>query len=154
MCIRDRYKSFSSEADSEGDLPSFPKGSFTNRFTRQRQQQDGKTAQEHQDAQERTYRQALTDYLQKLIKFAMFRSEANRLCRFLEISAMGLQVASLDGYLGKQGYLQIKSKSSWRDTQSLVQRPKRRIPKWFIVRESYIIIVEAVSYTHLRAHET
>ncbi|MDE1363578.1 hypothetical protein PVN35_22635, partial [Bacillus paralicheniformis] len=66
------YKSFSSEADSEGDLPSFPKGSFTNRFTRQRQQQDGKTAQEHQDAQERTYRQALTDYLQKLIKFAMF----------------------------------------------------------------------------------
>ena len=136
------YKSFSSEADSEGDLPSFPKGSFTNRFTRQRQQQDGKTAQEHQDAQERTYRQALTDYLQKLIKFAMFRSEANRLCRFLEISAMGLQVASLDGYLGKQGYLQIKSKSSWRDTQSLVQRPKRRIPKWFIVRESYIIIVE------------
>ena len=91
------YKSFSSEADSEGDLPSFPKGSFTNRFTRQRQQQDGKTAQEHQDAQERTYRQALTDYLQKLIKFAMFRSEANRLCRFLEISAMGLQVASLEG---------------------------------------------------------
>lgn len=128
--------------DSESDrvVPSFPKGSFTSRLTRQ-WQHDSK---ERQETQDRAYRAALTEYLTKLIKFVMFRPEANRLCRFLELSAMGLQIASLSGHLGKQGYLQIKSKSSWRDTQAFMKLPHRHHPRWFIVRESYIVIVSDI----------
>jgi len=75
----------------------------------------------------------------------MFRPEANRLCKFFEISALSVSLASRGGYQGKQGYLKILSKSSRKDAQKGVFTPvswmQSREPKWFIVRESYIAIV-------------
>lgn len=75
----------------------------------------------------------------------MFRPEANRLCKFFEISALSVSLASRGGYQGKQGYLKILSKSSRKKDQKGVLTPvswlQSREPKWFIVRESYLVIV-------------
>lgn len=76
----------------------------------------------------------------------MFRPEANRLCKFFEISALSVSLASRGGYQGKQGYLRIMSKSSRKNNQKGILTPvswhKSHEPKWFIVRESFIVTVD------------
>lgn len=106
----------------------------------------------------------------------MFRPEANRLCKFLEISAMSLSLASRGGEQGKQGYLvslapppdrrrciltrqrhRLTSRLFPARAQSILssgasrRKPtgfhplswkKRHEPKWFIVRDSYVIATD------------
>ena len=75
----------------------------------------------------------------------MFGPGANRLLKFLEITAHSVASATRGGEQGKQGYLRVMSANASR------RRPngfhplafhKRHEPKWFIVRESYIVALD------------
>jgi phospholipase D1/2 len=77
----------------------------------------------------------------------MFRPEANRLCKFLEISALSIHLANVGGnsFQGKQGYLRIMSSGTSRKKLRgfhPFEWKKRHEPKWFLVRESYIVCVD------------
>ncbi|UZJ56005.1 hypothetical protein CBS101457_005325 [Exobasidium rhododendri] len=131
----------------EGDIgiPSFPKTSlpYFNQLKREgRTKGNDNVKAEFAKAQ----RDALEDYIVELIKRTMFRPEANRLCKFFELSALSISLATRGGFQGKQGYLRILSKSSRKDAQKGILTPinwaKSHDPKWFIVRESYIVIVD------------
>lgn len=131
----------------EGDvgLPSFPKTSLP--YFNQLQRQGWTRGSENVKADfAKAQRDALEDYIIELIKRTMFRPEANRLCKFFEISALSISLATRGGFQGKQGYLRILSKSSRKDAQKGLLTPiswaKSHEPKWFIVRESYIVIVD------------
>ncbi|KAN0063012.1 Phospholipase D1 [Thecaphora frezii] len=127
--------------NAEGDfgLPSFPKMSipYLNHLQRQ-----GRVAKADFA---RAQRDALENYIIELIRRTMFRAEANRLCKFFEISALSVSLAARGGHQGKQGYLRILSKSSRKNDQKSILTPARWAkayePKWFIVRESFIAIV-------------
>lgn len=134
---------------TEGDLglPSFPKMSlpYFNQLQRQ-----GKTSRADFA---RAQRDALENYIIELIRRTMFRAEANRLCKFFEISALSVSLASRGGHQGKQGYLRILSRSSRKKDQKSVLTPARWAkayePKWFIVRESFIAIVDQLDSLQL-----
>lgn len=100
----------------------------------------------------RMQREALENYLLKLIRATMFGPGANRLCKFLEISAMSIALATRGGEQGKQGYLRVTSSGASR------RRPpgfhplswkKRHDPKWFLVRDSFIVAVESPASTEV-----
>ncbi|KAI9851250.1 MAG: Phospholipase D1 [Thelocarpon superellum] len=90
-------------------------------------------------------RKKLELYLQQVIRHLMFRPDSNRLCKFLELSALGVRLAAEGGYHGKEGSMVIQSskgldfRRSW--NPSLVK--KRHSPKWFLVRHSYIACVDS-----------
>lgn len=90
-------------------------------------------------------RQMLELYLQRVIKFMLFRADANRLCKFLEISALGMRLASEGSYHGKEGYLIIRSTKGLDFRKSITPRnvKNRHTPKWFLVRHSYIVCVDS-----------
>ena len=119
----------------ESSLPSFPKATLTQLMTLRRSEKvDGES--------DRAEREALENYITSLIRACMFRPQANKLCRFLEISAMSLHLGPLNGTLGKQGFVKIRSKSSHKTHFTVERFARTRAPKWAIVRESYIILVE------------
>ncbi|GEM08475.1 phospholipase D [Rhodotorula toruloides] len=100
----------------------------------------------------RMQREALEIYLLKLIRATMFGPGANRLCKFLEISAMSIKLATRGGEQGKQGYLRITSSGASRRKQPgfhPLSWKKRHEPKWFIVRDSYIVAVESPASTEV-----
>ena len=90
-------------------------------------------------------RRTLEQYLQQMIRFLIFRPESNRLCKFLELSALGVRLASEGSYHGKEGLLVIQSgkgvdfRKAW--TPSLIRH--RHGPKWFLVRHSYVVCVDS-----------
>ena len=90
-------------------------------------------------------RRKLELYLQQIIRYLIFRPESNRLCKFLELSALGVRLAAEGSYHGKEGILIIQSgkgvdfRKAW--TPSLVK--SRHGPKWFLVRHSYIVCVDS-----------
>ena len=90
-------------------------------------------------------RQKLEQYLQKMIRYLIFRPESNRLCKFLELSALGVRLAAEGSYHGKEGQLIIQSgrgidfRRAWNPSLVL----NRHSPKWFLVRHSYIVCVES-----------
>lgn len=90
-------------------------------------------------------RKKLEIYLQQMIRYLIFRPDSNRLCRFLELSALGVRLAAEGSYHGKEGLLAIQSgkgvdfRRAW--TPTLVKG--RHVPKWFSVRHSYIICVDS-----------
>lgn len=90
-------------------------------------------------------RKKLETYLQKMIRFLIFRPDSNRLCKFLELSALGVRLAAEGSYHGKEGFLVIQSSKGldFRKalTPSLIKR--RHSPKWFLVRHSYIVCVDS-----------
>ncbi|KAJ5857612.1 hypothetical protein N7455_008506 [Penicillium solitum] len=90
-------------------------------------------------------RKKLEVYLQKMIRFLIFRADSNRLCKFLELSALGVRLAAEGSYHGKEGFLIIQSSKGldFRKalTPSLVK--KRHSPKWFLVRHSYVVCVDS-----------
>ncbi|GAA6060274.1 hypothetical protein JCM10212_003974 [Sporobolomyces blumeae] len=100
----------------------------------------------------RGQREALENYLLKLIRATMFGPSANRLCKFLEISAMSISLATRGGEQGKQGYLRITSGGASRRKQPgfhPLSWKKRHDPKWFIVRDSYIVAVDDPASTEV-----
>lgn len=78
-------------------LPSFPKTTFP---TLSRKSKKG-------EGEEKQRRKALEIYLLKLVRATMFSHTegANRLCKFLEISAIAISLGNRGGEQGKQGYL-------------------------------------------------
>ena len=90
-------------------------------------------------------RRKLETYLQQMIRYLIFRPESNRLCKFLELSALGVRLAAEGTYHGKEGLLIIQSgkgmdfRRAWKP--SLIKA--RHNPKWFCVRHSYIVCVDS-----------
>ncbi|KAH0556541.1 hypothetical protein GP486_005592 [Trichoglossum hirsutum] len=90
-------------------------------------------------------RRKMEDYLRQLIRQMIFRADSNRLCKFLELSALGVRLAAEGSYHGKEGYLIIRSskgldfRRGW--NPSLIAQ--RHSPKWFLVRHSYIVCVDS-----------
>jgi len=80
-----------------------------------------------------------------MIRYLIFRPESNRLCKFLELSALGVRLAAEGSYHGKEGLLIIQSgkgvdfRRAW--TPNLVKG--RHGPKWFLVRHSYVVCVDS-----------
>lgn len=90
-------------------------------------------------------RRGLEKYLSEMIRWLMFRADSNRLCRFLELSALGVRLAAEGSYHGKEGYLHIQS-SKGLDFRRVMTPGKviaRHSRKWFLVRQSYIVCVES-----------
>ncbi|KAG1829755.1 phospholipase D [Suillus variegatus] len=77
----------------------------------------------------RLQREALEDYLLKLIRAVMFHPTANRLACFLEISASFITLAQFEGNGPGFG----RKSARWRE---------RKVSRWCAVRESYIVAVE------------
>ncbi|KUJ11803.1 phospholipase-like protein D1 [Mollisia scopiformis] len=96
-------------------------------------------------------RRRLEQYLQEMIRWLIFRADSNRLCRFLELSALGVRLAAEGSYHGKEGYLIIQSAKGL-DVRRLLT-PKnvfsRHSPKWFLVRHSYIVCVDSPENMHI-----
>ncbi|TIC73404.1 phospholipase D [Wallemia mellicola] len=95
----------------------------------------------------RMQRDALQNYLIDLIRSTMFSSSANRICRFFEFSAMTVFLISKGGSQGKAGYLRIMSNNCGRlsaqpSIVSGIKLKKLREPKWWIVRDDYLVCVE------------
>ncbi len=90
-------------------------------------------------------RKKLEAYLQQMIRYLIFRPESNRLCKFLELSALGVRLAAEGSYHGKEGLLIIRSGKGvdFRKglTPSLIKNRHR--PKWFSVRHSYVVCVDS-----------
>ncbi|KAA6413790.1 MAG: phospholipase D [Lasallia pustulata] len=90
-------------------------------------------------------RRKLELYLQQMIRYLIFRPESNRLCKFLELSALGVRLAAEGSYHGKEGLLVIQSgkgvdfRRAW--TPTLLR--SRYGPKWFLVRHSYVVCVDS-----------
>ncbi|KAA8905998.1 hypothetical protein FN846DRAFT_919255 [Sphaerosporella brunnea] len=90
-------------------------------------------------------RQQLEEYLRRLIRVMIFRPDSNRLCKFLELSALGVRLAAEGSYHGKEGYLIIRSSkgSDFKRPWNPSQVARRHSPKWFLVRHSYIVCVDS-----------
>ncbi|KAF4977843.1 hypothetical protein FZEAL_5686 [Fusarium zealandicum] len=90
-------------------------------------------------------RRILEKYLSEMIRWLMFRADSNRLCRFLELSALGVRLAAEGSYHGKECFLHIQS-SKGLDFRRVLTPAKvisRHARKWFLVRQSYIVCVES-----------
>ncbi|RKF54655.1 Phospholipase D1 [Erysiphe neolycopersici] len=96
-------------------------------------------------------RRRLENYLQEMIRWLIFRADSNRLCRFLELSALGVRLAAEGSYHGKEGYLIIHS-SKGLNTRRILSPGSvlyRHSPKWFLVRHSYIVCVDSPENIHI-----
>ncbi|KAI1358289.1 phospholipase D [Xylaria arbuscula] len=90
-------------------------------------------------------RKTLEKYLQDMIHWLMFRPDSNRLCKFLELSALGVRLAAEGNFHGKECYLHIQSTKGI-DFRRVLTPQKviaRHSRKWFLVRQNYIVVVES-----------
>lgn len=85
-------------------------------------------------------RRALEKYLREMIRWLVFRPDSNRLCRFFELSALGVRLAAEGGYHGKEGFMQLRPASEFVNKARKILRKDR---KWFLVRQSYIACVNS-----------
>jgi phospholipase D1/2 len=90
-------------------------------------------------------RKKLETYIKGLITYLIFRPDSNRLCKFLELSALGVRLAAEGGYHGKEGYMMIKSSKGVTNNKKWNPMPmiNRAWPKWFLVRHSYVVCVDS-----------
>ena len=93
----------------------------------------------------------LEAYLRKMIRFFLFRADSNRLCKFLEISALGMRLAAEGSYHGKEGLLTIQSAKGldFRKALTVANLANRHTPKWFLVRHSYVVCVDSPEEMHI-----
>ncbi|ETN41383.1 uncharacterized protein HMPREF1541_03318 [Cyphellophora europaea CBS 101466] len=99
-------------------------------------------------------RKRLEIYLQRMISFMLFRADSNRLCKFLEVSALGMRLAAEGSYHGKEGYLMIQSAKGVDFRKVLTPEniktvTRRYAPKWFLVRHSYVVCVDSPEEMHI-----
>ena len=150
------------EEDGEGTNPSGGEASGTERSSKKKTRPslgvsrrksslanihggDGSGAPARKDPYPERQRKKLELYLQQMIRYLIFRPESNRLCKFLELSALGVRLAAEGSYHGKEGLLIIQSgkgvdfRKAW--TPSLLAG--RHGPKWFSVRHSYVVCVDS-----------
>ena len=103
------------------------------------------TAAVRRDQWPERQRRKLEIYLQQMIRYVMFRPESNRLCKFLELSALGVRLAAEGSYHGKEGHLIIQSGKGvdFRRAWNPSAIKDRHSSKWFLVRHSYIVCVDS-----------
>ncbi|ROW10026.1 hypothetical protein VPNG_06490 [Cytospora leucostoma] len=92
-------------------------------------------------------RRSLEKYLREMVRWLMFRPDSNRLCRFLELSALGVRLAAEGGYHGKEGFMQVRPANGLANPAKAVARRNR---KWFLVRQSYIACVDSPESIDIR----
>lgn len=97
------------------------------------------------DAYQEKQRKKLEQYLQQLITFVIFRPDSNRLCKFLELSALGVRLAQEGGYHGKEGFMMIQSNkaANQKGWNPKFFKHQAHMPKWFLVRHSYVCCVDS-----------
>ncbi|KAF2006009.1 phospholipase D [Amniculicola lignicola CBS 123094] len=90
-------------------------------------------------------RKKLEKYLTSMTAYLIFKPDSNRLCKFLELSALGVRLAAEGGYHGKEGFLMIQSAKGVDHRKKWAPQPilRRHTPKWFLVRHSYIVCVDS-----------
>lgn len=122
---------------------------------------------------DRSVLQAFENYLNQFITSIGPLGYVNRLCKFLEISALGLELAAkypLSNFHGKESFLVFQSRTDRDPKQNrkflqdglVCSMPttggkRRRKPKWFIVRESYVVCVDdpsEVIFTYIWENHT
>lgn len=110
----------------------------------------GQAAQQKRIFNERQ-RRRLEQYLQEMIRWLIFRADSNRLCRFLELSALGVRLAAEGSYHGKEGFLVIQTAKGLDVRRMLTPKNffSRHSPKWFLVRHSYIVCVDSPENMHI-----
>ncbi|KAF8315399.1 phospholipase D [Clavulina sp. PMI_390] len=140
---------------SDLDIPEFPLTSLPY-FKFFNSQELNTTNDERKQAFARLQRAHLETYLLALIRCVMFRPEANRLCKFLEISALSISLAKKGGQgsiQGKSGYLRVignqTSRRSFGRGLSFAKLGEVSKPRWWIVRESYMAAVNDPGETEL-----
>ena len=106
---------------------------------------DGNITPGKKDNYPERQRKKLEVYLQQMIRYLIFRPESNRLCRFLELSALGVRLAAEGSYHGKEGLLVIQSGKGvdFRKVWTPTMIKGRHGPKWFSVRHSYVVCVDS-----------
>lgn len=95
-------------------------------------------------------RKKLEQYLLGMIRWLIFRADSNRLCKWLELSALGVRLAAEGSYHGKEGFLLIQSSAV--DFKKLIKGERfinKHLNKWFIVRHSYIVCVDGPENMHI-----
>ncbi|KAF8610545.1 phospholipase D [Ceratobasidium sp. AG-I] len=133
-------------------LPEFPKTSLPYfKFLKKEGREKG-TGELHRTDFAKLQRESLENYLIGVIKAVMFRADANRLFRFFEISALSIALAQRGGIQGKllrssqrkAGYLRVLSSNMSRKAAhtGLLAWKRNHEPKWWLVRESYLVAVE------------
>lgn len=97
---------------------------------------------------------ALEWYLSELLKAYRFSGESNRIMQFLELSFTSVLLAPDSAYHGKEGAALVYSRASgagWRvrhwHPKDLAALYRRHSPKWVLVCESFIILVENIGST-------
>ncbi|ORY83887.1 hypothetical protein BCR37DRAFT_366860 [Protomyces lactucae-debilis] len=90
-------------------------------------------------------------WLRKCLVCYTFREECNRLCKFLELSTLGIRLSRDERKSGKEGFLAIRSiRGATRGmTCNPMEYKRRHKPRWYLVRESYILSVEHPSATEI-----
>jgi phospholipase D1/2 len=111
----------------------------------------GGTASQQKRLYNERQRRRLEQYLQEMIRWLIFRADSNRLCRFLELSALGVRLAAEGSYHGKEGFLMIQSSKGLDFRKMLTPKNvfNRHSPKWFLVRHSYIVCVDSPENMHI-----
>ncbi|KAF8323532.1 uncharacterized protein EI90DRAFT_3146978 [Cantharellus anzutake] len=126
-------------------LPEFPLTSLPY-FKFLKSQNPNASHAERRASFARLQRMHLENYLLALIKAVMFRPEANRLARFFEISALNIALANSGGVQGKAGLLRVTSGETSRRSAnrrfSWIGSGEAAKPRWWNVRESYLVVVE------------
>ncbi|KAF9434583.1 Phospholipase D1 [Entomortierella beljakovae] len=92
-------------------------------------------------------------FLQDMIRYAMYLPDAERICKFLELSALTLAHVPDGGYQGKEGYLTVDKKERLMDEGPLTNVAKKvyrkPVSKYFIVRDSFIIVAASHKNTEI-----
>ncbi|KAF9961343.1 Phospholipase D1 [Mortierella alpina] len=96
----------------------------------------------------------LQTFLQDMIRYAMYVPDAERMCKFLELSALTLANVPDGGYQGKEGYLNVVKQKRLMDEGPLTNAVKKvyrkPVSKYFIVRDSYIILAASHKNTEIQ----
>ncbi|KAI1319920.1 Phospholipase D1 [Mortierella claussenii] len=96
----------------------------------------------------------LQTFLQDMIRYAMYLPDAERMCKFLELSALTLAHVPDGGYQGKEGYLTVvKQKRLMNEgplTNAVKKVYRKPVSKYFIVRDSFIIVAASHKNTEIQ----
>ncbi|KAF9100005.1 Phospholipase D1 [Mortierella sp. AD031] len=95
----------------------------------------------------------LQTFLQEMVRYAMHMPDAERMCKFLELSALTLTNVPDGGYQGKEGYLLVIKQKRLMDegplTNAIKKVYRKPVSKYFIVRDSFIIVAASHKNTEI-----
>ncbi|KAF9586711.1 Phospholipase D1 [Lunasporangiospora selenospora] len=96
----------------------------------------------------------LQTFLLEMIRYAMYMPDAERMCKFLELSALTFTNVPDGGYQGKEGYLTVVKQKRLMDegplTNAVKKMYRKPVSKYFIVRDSFIIVAASHKNTEIQ----